>query len=120
MTFLFDFSRLTHAYITRSNLAETRCTSSSSRSYYLKEKEYEPAPKNQQQLMLRAEMKQSFHPKRTLKMMVVLSKRLYSKEINYLDDAAFTNTDMSSGTCTHITSQIVDATTKLTSHYHHR
>ncbi|GJZ42551.1 hypothetical protein Tco_0589437 [Tanacetum coccineum] len=48
------------------------------------------------------------------------AERSYSKETNCLDDAAFANTDMSSGTCTYIASQIVDATTKLTYHYHHR
>nr|GEX51995.1 hypothetical protein [Tanacetum cinerariifolium] len=47
-------------------------------------------------------------------------QRSYFKERNCLDDVAFANTDMSSGTCTYIASRIVDATTRLTSHYHHR
>ncbi|GKG32587.1 hypothetical protein Tco_0430097, partial [Tanacetum coccineum] len=48
------------------------------------------------------------------------SERSYSKETNCLDDAAFADSDTSSGTFTYIASQMLDATTKLTSHHHHR
>ncbi|GJW58691.1 hypothetical protein Tco_0105422 [Tanacetum coccineum] len=55
------------------------------------EEERKPAPRIQQQLMLRVERKQSFHPKRILKMMVVTSKRFIQcgSKLRYMHAAAF-------------------------------